>query len=446
MNIFIRALSVAILIIPISSSAENHLSQPESVTFDTLQSRWLVSNIGDGNIIEIDSQGNQNILISMPGRAYGNCIVNDIFYVSRGTLLYGYDLVGDSEVVSLPLPAINSLDGMDADTSGFLYIVDTGGRILKVDLSNYTFSLFVSSGMASSTQDCIFDRAHNRLLIAGYSMNAPVQAVNLEDSTISNLIFTAEGYFDGITIDQYGYVYLSATQTGQIIRYDSAFQEKMVFSSGITWPAGIHYNQRDHILGIPDFYADDVKLVVDVYHNDDDDDGIVDIDDNCPYEPNPEQEDFDNDNHGDVCDNCPLLFNANQSDDDNDEVGNLCDNCQDHANPLQEDADSDLVGDSCDNCIDVSNPDQADSDGDGIGNACEYICGDSNKDLLVNVSDAVHIINFIFLGGEAPDPFKAGDVNCDSIVNISDAVWIINHIFIGGNHPCDLDGDSIKDC
>jgi hypothetical protein len=75
-----------------------------------------------------------------------------------------------------------------------------------------------------------------------------------------------------------------------------------------------------------------------------------------------------------------------------------------------------------------------------------YICGDANGDGLVNVSDAVYIINYVFVGGDPPDPLAAGNANCDIGVNVSDAVWIINYIFVGGNAPCDWDGDGMPDC
>jgi photosystem II stability/assembly factor-like uncharacterized protein len=65
------------------------------------------------------------------------------------------------------------------------------------------------------------------------------------------------------------------------------------------------------------------------------------------------------------------------------------------------------------------------------------ICGDANFDATVNVSDAVWIINYVFIGGDPPIPYEAGDVNCDGTVNVSDAVWIINYVFVGGNDPCD---------
>ena len=78
---------------------------------------------------------------------------------------------------------------------------------------------------------------------------------------------------------------------------------------------------------------------------DSDDDGIPDVDDNCPETPNPLQEDSDFDGLGDGCDSCAL-----DADNDIDEDG--------------------VCGD-VDNCPDVSNADQGDLDGDGIGDACD---------------------------------------------------------------------------
>ena len=40
----------------------------------------------------------------------------------------------------------------------------------------------------------------------------------------------------------------------------------------------------------------------------------------------------------------------------------------------------------------------------------------------------------------------AGDSNCNGTCNVSDAVFIINYVFIGGYVPCDTNGDDIPDC
>jgi glucose/arabinose dehydrogenase len=100
--------------------------------------------------------------------------------------------------------------------------------------------------------------------------------------------------------------------------------------------------------------------------------------------------------------------------------------------------------DNCDISLGVS----SDENQNGVPDECEsgYDCGDANDDGSVNVSDAVWIINYVFIGGDPPDPLASGDANCDGSVNVSDAVWIINYIFIGGNAPCDTDGDGMEDC
>ncbi|NIP41921.1 MAG: hypothetical protein GWO41_16275 [candidate division Zixibacteria bacterium] len=76
----------------------------------------------------------------------------------------------------------------------------------------------------------------------------------------------------------------------------------------------------------------------------------------------------------------------------------------------------------------------------------QYICGDPNADQNVNISDAVYIVNYVFIGGAPPDPMESGDASCDGNVNVSDAVWIINYIFMGTGDPCDTDDDGFPDC
>jgi len=61
--------------------------------------------------------------------------------------------------------------------------------------------------------------------------------------------------------------------------------------------------------------------------------------------------------------------------------------------------------------------------------------GDTNGDGIIDVGDAVYVINFIFKGGAAPVPMQAGDANCDGVINIGDAVYVVNYIFKDGPAP-----------
>jgi serine protease len=62
--------------------------------------------------------------------------------------------------------------------------------------------------------------------------------------------------------------------------------------------------------------------------------------------------------------------------------------------------------------------------------------GDNNNDGIVDISDAVYLINRIFSGGAPPMPYKGvADANCDHSIDISDVVYLISHIFSGGQPP-----------
>ncbi len=69
---------------------------------------------------------------------------------------------------------------------------------------------------------------------------------------------------------------------------------------------------------------------------------------------------------------------------------------------------------------------------------CSGKCGDANEDDVVGVSDAIWIINYVFIGGGVPSPVLAcGDANGDCYVNISDAIWILNYVFTSGYPPAE---------
>ncbi len=64
-----------------------------------------------------------------------------------------------------------------------------------------------------------------------------------------------------------------------------------------------------------------------------------------------------------------------------------------------------------------------------------YVCGDANEDGQIDIADVVYLINYLFTGGSAPQPWEAGDANCDGAVDIGDVVYLINYLFVGGPPP-----------
>ena len=160
---------------------------------------------------------------------------------------------------------------------------------------------------------------------------------------------------------------------------------------------------------------------------DDDDDGVPDVNDNCPFVSNPGQEDGDGDGVGDLCDNCPVVPNPGQEDVDGDGVGDECDNCPVVPNSGQEDVDGDGVGDACDNCVAVPNPDQEDSDADGFGDACDP-CPEPTEVAKLTASDAREGDDFGISVSVSGDTAVIGAIHGDApgVANAGSAYVFVN--------------------
>jgi hypothetical protein len=69
---------------------------------------------------------------------------------------------------------------------------------------------------------------------------------------------------------------------------------------------------------------------------------------------------------------------------------------------------------------------------------CGFYRGDVNQDALLDVSDVVYLINYLYKSGVTPLPFTdQGDVNHDKIVDVSDIVYLLNYLFRAGSPPQD---------
>jgi hypothetical protein len=440
-----------VLCLAAAANADDLLSGPESVAFDSAGNRYLVSNYFSGAIVQIDSQGAQTYYFTDLTSCASNCIAGDTQYVTiaNTNLVIGIDMTTPEPeiVMEIPIfPVWSHLDGIAADKAGYLYVVDTGGRIIKARISDQTFSVLTSTYLPYSTQDCIYDEFNERLLVCCYTGTGFLKSVDPTDGTVTTLPAQGPGYLDGIAIDDAGNVYTSShVGAGYISRYDSTFIDPPVtISSGHNQPAGLYYNVQDRVITVPNFLGNTMDIIPDPLYQDDDEDGVLNGTDNCPLQPNPEQEDLDEDGVGDSCDVCMSTFDPDQEDSDGDSVGDSCDVCPGFDDLA--DLDDDAIPDSCDNCPGRYNPDQIDADSNGVGDVCDYVCGDADGSDAVDVDDVVHLITYIFSGGPAPEPLDAGDADCSGGVDIDDAVYLITYIFSGGSRPCDTDGNDVPEC
>nr|NQU88954.1 T9SS type A sorting domain-containing protein [Bacteroidota bacterium] len=258
---------ILLLTLGSSLSAQNLLNNPESVVFDPQNNRYLVSNWGDGSIVQIDSTGQQSYFSQVLSSTAGITIVGETVFVSSNEEPYagiiGFDLTSAEMVFDVEIPGSELLNDITSDNSGNLYVTDSdGNKIYRVMISTANYSIFVDSAL-NYPNGIAFDEINNRLLaLNSLWTNQPIIAINLEDSTHMTVVETNISSTDGLVIDQFGDVYFSSWTTDNIYKYDPSFTNPPeVISGGHNNPADIGLNKISDILAIPCFNGNSVYFL-----------------------------------------------------------------------------------------------------------------------------------------------------------------------------------------
>jgi len=150
-----------------------------------------------------------------------------------------------------------------------------------------------------------FDKELNRLIVVSFTgVNSPIQAIDLNTGVVSTLAEPNVGDFDDMTMDEWGYYYISGWEG--VYRFDHNFSlppQKIADGSGIM--TDVDYNPQEDLLVITHYNWDSI-VYVDV--TDPDGDNIINELDNCPETYNPEQVDLDDNGIGDACESCCGLY------------------------------------------------------------------------------------------------------------------------------------------
>jgi hypothetical protein len=85
-----------------------------------------------------------------------------------------------------------------------------------------------------------------------------------------------------------------------------------------------------------------------------------------------------------------------------------------------------------------SRPIDGDGDGDGIVDACAgrlFNRGDPDASGRADITDAIRLLGYLFLGEEAPACLEAADVDNSGAVEITDPLALLGYLFNGGPAP-----------
>ena len=251
-----------------ASYAQNLLNNPESIVYDAARDRYIVSNWGDGTIVQIDDQGNQtyySTALSEEYRVAGLYILEDTLLAAMGDAgdagIAGFQLDSGELLFKIIIPGVGLPNDIVCDTNGVIYVTDYWGDHLY-RIHERVPSLVLEEGLCNPN-GMIYDEQNQRLLILSVmGAGSPIMAVDLDDLSLTTVVATGLHGIDGIARDDAGRVYVSEWGTDSIYRYDESFSTSPErFSTDHVDPADIYYDSVHGVLAVPNFSANSIDFV-----------------------------------------------------------------------------------------------------------------------------------------------------------------------------------------
>lgn len=266
-NLILTSIVFVISIISTNAVAQNLFNQPESVEYDFKKERYLVSNYGDGNIVQVDKNGTQSYFDTTLTKICALHIAGDTMYVASNDDPYsgiaGYDLTTDKMILFIPILNPGLINDITSDASGNLYVTDYyDSKIFKVNIAEQSYSILTSTGL-NMPNGIVYDFKNNRLI--SHSNNEskyPIKTVNPISGEVELLVNTNIGSLDGLVFDSEGNFYFSTWVNNSIYSYEKTFSNppRKLFT-GYNGPADIFYNKYKNEIAVPNFYTNKVDFV-----------------------------------------------------------------------------------------------------------------------------------------------------------------------------------------
>ncbi len=265
MNIFTTSLLFTISSLFSIVTFAQTMSNIESVEYDNVNGRFLVSN--DSDIIEIDGNGNEVAYFgTVPQANYGMEVMGNVLFAIVGSSIKGYDLTSGMQQTTISITGAVFLNGMASDGANRVWVTDFNAKkIYEIDFSdmaNPSYTLVVANTTTTPNGIC-YDATNNRLVFANWGSNAKIKAVSLTDYTVTTLVTNAGvGNIDGIDNDNYGNFYICSWTPNQVKKYSNEFAlEEVITVVGLSSPADLCYAEEIDTLAIPCAGNSTVKFV-----------------------------------------------------------------------------------------------------------------------------------------------------------------------------------------
>jgi sugar lactone lactonase YvrE len=228
------------------------LDKPESVTYDPVGERFLISNVGNGSIIAMDNAG--KLSAYMPGAfksPKGILLSEGKLYVTEPTQIQVVDVAQASIIDTYIIEGAAGLNDLALTEHGLLYITDTLGHcIYAYDPTAKTQEKIISP-LLSKPNGIVYDRPRWQMLVVNNSTHSPILSLDVRSKETTIFMDTIYSGLDGIAIDDLGRIYFSSWAESMIIEIPQEQNRFITKLKDYEGAADIYYHALSNELIVP---------------------------------------------------------------------------------------------------------------------------------------------------------------------------------------------------
>lgn len=238
------------------------LDKPESIVYDPVSEKFLISNVGNGNIVAMDEQGSLSEFISGEFDAPKGMIIHaDKLYITDPNQIHVVKLSEAKIVESFYIEGAKGLNDIAIDEYGKLYITDTIDNCVFVYDPTSKTQERLSSPLLQAPNGIIYDKPRWQMFIVNLSQHSPIISLNTRDKSFSIFKDTMYSDLDGIAIDDLGRIFFSSWKENMIIEIPQEQNRFVTNFKGYDGAADIYYHLPGNELLVPMFKHNKIERI-----------------------------------------------------------------------------------------------------------------------------------------------------------------------------------------
>lgn len=238
------------------------LNKPESVVYDPLGQRFLISNVGNGSIMAMDDNGNISEFMSQSFTAPKGLVLKDtLLYVTDPTQIHVVDTQAASIIESYAIAGAIGLNDLAFTEENLLYITDTAGDCVYIYDPVTKAQEKIINPLLNKPNGIIYDAPRWQMFVVNQSKHSPIISINTKTKEVSIFMDTVYSNLDGIAIDDLGRIYFSSWSEEMIIEIPQEQNRFITDLKGIQSAADIYYHKPTNELIVPLLTKDRIQRI-----------------------------------------------------------------------------------------------------------------------------------------------------------------------------------------